>query len=427
MAPIRPLLRALLRRLAGRRGNVAMLGALIFPAMAGATGLGIEVSYWALHQATLQRIADAAALAAASEAQAGAATQAAANAGADVAELNGLKGAFTRSWDGTSNVLTDNQVIVKKIAGIKYAGNNAFQAVATQGVPLVVAKLFSSLSSVPISATGSAEVVTTVVQACVIALGPGQDITIENNAGIDQNGCSTLSNGSVFLKNNGFITNTGGVRAAGSVTLSNGSSIAGPIMQNGGTFSDPLANNAAIQAAETTAASASGSTVTKGGTINPGSYSGFDLPNNAVLNLNPGTYYINGDIKTKNGVTINGTGVTLVMTGTVTFGNNAIINIVAPNAGATSGIPGMSFIGTSSNTLTINNNANLIATGVIYYPKGTINAQNNFGKAGNTCMVVVTYNLDVAQNGYFSNACPASQGVPDLGVHIGNPTVTLVQ
>src|SRR5438105_6679518 len=59
------------RRLIGdRRGNVAVISALVLPALMGSFGLGTEVASWYANQRAMQNAADSAALAAASNASA---------------------------------------------------------------------------------------------------------------------------------------------------------------------------------------------------------------------------------------------------------------------------------------------------------------------------------------------------------------------
>ncbi len=59
--PQRPIQR--LRRLwRERRGNIAMLAALLMPLFLGAAGLGVEASNWSVRETELQRTADVAAI-----------------------------------------------------------------------------------------------------------------------------------------------------------------------------------------------------------------------------------------------------------------------------------------------------------------------------------------------------------------------------
>lgn len=416
-----------------RRGNVAMLTALLLPAMTAAAALGIEVSNWGLQQIEMQVIADAAARAAAASIKAGWPTQDALNAGADLAELNGIAGVANRSWDGSTNTLTDGNIVIARVTGIRKPSGFAYRASVTKPVPLIVAKLFTTFESVTASGVGYAELVQPTAQACLIVLGTGVPaLQIDNNARINESGCATQVNGSINMSNNSSIT-AGGVTAGGTITKGPGAIITGPSLANAGTVADPLAGLTALQTAITTAKAVSagaavlGAGAVNGATLSPGSYSAFYLGNNTSVTLSPGTYYINGNIQFGNSTVVNGTGVTLVYTGTMQTGNTDTLNLTAPRAGAAQGIPGMVFVGSSTNDLTFGNGTVVTMSGVSYYPNGKMNAQNNMGTSAATCSIFIAKSIQITNNAYFANNCAADSGVQDLPINIGTSKVTLVK
>ena len=425
-------LRQWARRIASRRGNVAMLAALLIPAMTATAGLGIEVSNWGLQQTELQVIADAAARTAALAIKAGWNVSEALNAGADVAELNGIAGVADRVWDGSNNTLTDGTILMARVTGIKKPSGYAYRASVTKPVNLIVSKLFTSFNTVTISAVGYAEIVQPQTQACLIVLGNGVPaLQIDNNARINESGCATRVNGSINMSNNSSIT-AGGVTAGGSITRGSGTTITGPVVTNGGTMADPLAGLTALQTAITAAKAISGAPVlgagaSNGATLLPGNYSAFNLGNNTSVTLSPGTYYINGNIQFGNSTIVNGTGVTIVYTGTLQTGNTDTLNLSAPKAGAALGIPGMVFVGSSTNDLTFGNGTTVTMSGVSYYPNGKMNAQNNMGTSAATCSIFIAKALQISNNAYFSNNCASDSGVQDLPIDIGTSKVTLVK
>ncbi|MGB8639775.1 MAG: pilus assembly protein TadG-related protein, partial [Pseudolabrys sp.] len=63
-------MRALVRLRRDQRGTIAVMMALLFPAMIGILGLGIEVTNWYMRTRGMQNAADAAVIAAASNATA---------------------------------------------------------------------------------------------------------------------------------------------------------------------------------------------------------------------------------------------------------------------------------------------------------------------------------------------------------------------
>jgi|GEM_PF-4339517 len=432
MELIRTHLRHLARRFASPRGNVALLTALLIPAMTGATGVGVEVGYWSLRQVELQRTADAAALSATLAANGGATAQTAAGVGADIAEMNGLTGATTRSWDSTSNTLTDNQITVKKVSGIKATANTAFQVVLKQSVPLVITKLVTTLDTVPIAATGYAEIVPSNVQGCIIALGTGSEaLHLDNNAAITTTKCATKVNGNLILDNNSSLI-TGGVSVAGTITSSNGSVITGTKQSGAGTTTDPYGTDTNISTAFATVNALSGASalsVAKNTTttINPGNYSSISIASGATVTMSAGTYYVKGSVSLDNNAVVTGSGVTIVTAGQITFNNNSSLSITAPTKNAVSGIPGIAIAGNSKEDWSLSNNTSLISTGVIYYPNGHIEANNNFGQSSTACSIIIANSMHLDNNASFANNCTSDSGVKNLPVSIGNPTVTLVK
>lgn len=427
----RPAPRRRLRDLMSERGHVAMLSALLIPAMTGATGLGVEVSYWGLRQVELQRIADAAALSAANASNAGWTAQNAANAGADVAELNGIAGQATRSWDPTNNILTDNKITIKKVAGIKAAANVAFQAIVKEDINLVITKLVSSMSSVTAAATAYAEIVPGVVQGCVMVTGTTSTaLTLNNNAGVNSPSCGLQSNGGVDMENNSTIT-AKAVTASGSIVQKTGATISGTKMSNQPTFTDLYATDTATQAAFTQANSATATSALTGvantvTSASPGTYSSLSVGISGTLNLSPGLYIIKGQISMGNNSILNGTGVTILFTDQASFSNNAQINLTAPTATATSGVPGIAMMSKSVQDLALNNNSTMVISGVLYYPNGHIEADNNFGTAATTCSVMYAKTITLNNNAYLANNCTSNSGVKTLNVPT-TPTVKLVK
>ena len=104
-----------------------------------------------------------------------------------------------------------------------------------------------------------------------------------------------------------------------------------------------------------------------GNSLNAGYYCGLNLSGN--VDLKPGTYFLNGDLKINANANITGTGVTIVMMGSssITMNGNATIKLSAPTTGATSGIL---FWGDRANTASVSNKFN-----------GTAAIRNSHGRA----------------------------------------------
>jgi uncharacterized membrane protein len=108
--------------------------AIMAPAMTMMMSMGIEVTYWSVNQVDLQRIADIAAWSAARNYISSVNSQTASNVGADVAEINGITGTTTRSWNSVSQKLTDNLVTVSVVSGVRTSTDKAFLVTAKRSV-----------------------------------------------------------------------------------------------------------------------------------------------------------------------------------------------------------------------------------------------------------------------------------------------------
>src|SRR4029077_10772328 len=97
-------------------------------------------SNWGVMVVELQRTADAAALGASVAYSAAPNAQSAANAAADIAELNGMP-AGTRHWTSSTKTLTDGLITAKLVTGVRSASDIAFQVTLGETVPLAFAKL----------------------------------------------------------------------------------------------------------------------------------------------------------------------------------------------------------------------------------------------------------------------------------------------
>jgi hypothetical protein len=193
-------------------------------------------------------------------------------------------------------------------------------------------------------------------------------------------------------------------------------------------------------------------------TLNPGTYctGGISVTNHATVTLNPGTYILNGPVQliVDSQSALTGTGVTLVFTdpGGAAYphgqggGNSAValdissganINLQAPAANATSGIPGMLIIGNSNipTDTVFNLQANATASsctstncigGVIYVPTGDFTWQGGPILAGG-CTQMIAYRVTMAGNAVFNNSnCDLPGGGGGGAKPIGN-VVTLVK
>lgn len=180
---------ASIRRLLGdRRGNVAIVSALVLPALMGSFGLGTEVASWYANQRAMQNAADSAALAAA--------TNASTNYGVEAKAVTAQYG-YT---DGQSGVV----VTTSNAAACPGGGSTCYSVTITKSLPLILAQFVgysgdTTLAGAPakrIRATAVAVQGTVQRPYCLVALGQtGNTITSNGAPKADLSGCNVMANG----------------------------------------------------------------------------------------------------------------------------------------------------------------------------------------------------------------------------------------
>src|SRR3954454_19798552 len=100
-----------------RKGSVAMMTAIMGPVLIMSLGMAVEVTSWSVSNLELQRIADASAWAGAARYGATGNAQTATTAAAELAEINGVSGATTRTWNAATLTMTDNLITAQLVAG----------------------------------------------------------------------------------------------------------------------------------------------------------------------------------------------------------------------------------------------------------------------------------------------------------------------
>jgi hypothetical protein len=165
-------------------------------------------------------------------------------------------------------------------------------------------------------------------------------------------------------------------------------------------------------------------------TLNPGTWcNGVSFTNDAQIKLNPGVYYVNGgNFNVGGAVVMNGTGITIVLTGSasdgysqpygnVSIGNGASVTLNAPTTGATAGIafygdPNAPWSSQASNQQTFGGGATMSITGALYFPSTQVNFNNGISNpSGCTQLVAGTINF---QGGAYFNTCPGT-GITPIG------------
>ena len=102
-----------------RHGSVAMMTAIMGPVLIMSLGMAVEVTSWSVNSLELQRVADVAAWAGATRYAATGNAQTATGEAADLAEINGVSGAATRTWSAGTSTMNDNLITAQVVAGLE--------------------------------------------------------------------------------------------------------------------------------------------------------------------------------------------------------------------------------------------------------------------------------------------------------------------
>jgi hypothetical protein len=151
--------------------------------------------------------------------------------------------------------------------------------------------------------------------------------------------------------------------------------------------------------------------------LTPGCYSGFNPSGSSTYVMDAGVYYLDStDFSPGGTVTLTGTGVTIILTGTtpgsVNLSGNQTIQLTAPTTGT---YAKMLFIqasnATTDNLNKINGTSSSFFDGAMYFPNGT--AQFN-GATGvmTQCAMVVADVVDITGNASFQNSLTRPDGTP---------------
>jgi hypothetical protein len=243
-----------------RRGAISILAALVIVGVVGCAALALEYGNGLLQQVEDQRVADLAAYSGALVFNATGSTSSASSAVGNIASLNGLSSSSASSS------------VVSSPSG---DGNQAVQVTVSTSAPLLLARVLTTNTAIPVKAVASAEINAN-APGCIIALsGSGSGISLSGTGSISANDCQVESNTTICAD--------GGANPSDVITtqwLSYGSG-ANPTTSNctisppsgsslhvsKATASDPLAGNSEVSAANSriaTAASVSSPTVSKG-------------------------------------------------------------------------------------------------------------------------------------------------------------------
>jgi len=386
-------------------GSVAVQAAFLILLALGFVALGVEASQLLLEQRKQQSVADSAAMTAASAVMLGV-SDLQAEARAVAAQL-GYR-------DGVNNVTVtaSNPPAAGTHAGDAQYVEVKVRRTYTPGLMQLFRQGPLTVQARAVAKAGQSS------KTCLFALDTsGADaLNVDNNAVLNMPGCglatNSTSNSSINLHNNSTLN--GSVTTAGDVLMGSAAAVSGSINRHSSVVTDPYVG---------VALPAKGSSKTVSGTtLSPGNYAaGWNFDNNTTITLQPGVYYVGTELKTKNNVTINGTGVTIIIDGdyAMDFGNGATLNLSAPTDATTYSTAGILFYSAASHTQktqSIGNNGTLNLTGALYFPSQTVYFGNNVTTTGSTCTQVIGKNIQIQNNANltFNSSC-TGKGTTDIG------------
>lgn len=420
-----------------RRGVVSLVAALASIALLTASAVGIEVAHWSEVTGVLQRAADMGSLAGVAGLAKNDTTEQAANEAATIAEINGAVGTTTRNWNPTTLVLTDNQVTVSVVNGIRNPSDPAIKVAIVQPTPMLFGRLITSSTSISLGAVAVAELGP---QPCILTLG-GNGIRASGGPVIDLNGCSAYSDSNISMT--GSVTfDTSAADAAGNISI--GSNVSGtgtnPAIQASGlpSIADPYAGDSAVQSALAAAACQPAITpqVSNGTmTLYPNTcYGSISVSGSEVLAFSqPGLYLINGNLKVSgnSGTTVSGSGITIAATGSVSitgnFNNNAVTLTAASVETAQNGaIPGVLLATDSSLGSSIGGGVPIPFTGLIYMPNANVSFAGTPTSGSTGCAKLIANSVTIVGNSTLATACSSYQ-LSTFGNSVNTNLLELVQ
>lgn len=416
-----------------RRGSVSLMSALLAPPLIMVLALAVEVTSWSLTKVELQRIADIAAWAGA-QAYAGTAdARAATGVGVDLAELNGVAGAVSRTWNASTLATSDTRTTAQVIPGIRNTSGQAMKVSVSRVMVKSFADIFPSASPfITVTAVSIVEATAAVgLLPCAEALSraggsSATTVSMSGSAKIVAQGCSVRANGGMALSGSSII-DVPEIDAAGAIVTSDTAYVSGKVTLNAAQATDPLAGYAPLQNALATLPGGGPAVLLVGSlqqTINPGNYASIDVSGSAILTLNPGLYAVSGNVNLGGSAIIAGSQATIISTGKLTVVGSATISATQPDATSKAGgIAGILFASRSTLASSISGSATVPAGGTFYYPNGDFSLSGSFAAGTSGCTRFIASTFSMSGSASITTDCTSGTAA----VATAQPTIAFVQ
>ncbi len=295
------------------------------PVMIMMMAMGLEVTYWSVNKVELQRIADVAAWAGAREYTASNSAQTATSTAADMAEVNGITGTASRTWNATTETMTDSQITAQVVAGVKPTSDTAVQVAVQRSIATSFSAIFPGTPAAKtVSAIATAEIVG------ATPLGP-QPCLLASDSAV-QNAFSQLTTQTTQ------ITQTSKTCSSSTISPGTYASIGFgiPVSMTPGTYI--VTNGFSLQGGTTT--KGSGVTIVVGGQVN--------IQNGATFDVSAPTSNASAGIR-----------------GMLPMGNS------------------------STQSLQVAGGSSLTMSGVLYFPDGLVSFSNGSSSGGSGCLELI--------------------------------------
>jgi len=417
-----------------RRGNALVIAGAALPLVIGSAGLATDTIQWSLWKRQLQRAADSAALAGAYAEATGNAVDTGNCLTSTANSAHPIR--FDLSKNDHSGITTSCTASNPPSTGSYTTDSTAVHVALSGSRALSFSGMFMT-SAPTLTASATAKLIDD-GNFCLVTL------KRDSGAGISMGGSSTANLGCGAISNStgsSSITSNGN---AYTFTADPVASVGGmPQSINGSTNlepyhlpqSDPFSGKYPTDIPSGTTCKTfaqNGYTTTTGSgknkvTVNhlysyntkPGGggtcYSDFSPTGNQTYFLDPGIYYLNNtNFNTGGGITLIGTGVTIILTGTnpggITPNGNSTIQLSAQTSGTYAKMLFLQAPGATTDSL-INGTAASYFDGAMYFPSTNVSFNGTSG-ASTQCAMVVAYTATFNGNTNLQNSLTRPDGTP---------------
>ncbi len=383
-------------------GAIAIFMAFLMVALLGFAGLAIDAGLWNSQKRQLQLAADAAAVggvfALGKTGQSTITAYATYDAG-----LNGCTSANNCTIVSISNPPT---------SGSQAGNTNAVEVILSKPTQLFFTSLF--LSTAPTINVRAVATLSSSKNVCFGSLGIN-GIGLVGNSTINAPNCTVYSNTNLSLKGTTSIT-AGSVNTVGTINDTSHITATSGITQNAPALIDLYQTLAVPSYSGCDHTNYSGSPAS----ITPGVYCGGFKATGGTITMAPGTYIVNGgDVDLHGNTTLNGTGVTLVLTSStgtnypqVDIAGTVNLNLSAPTSGTFNNILMYEDRNApSSTTVKIAGNTTSNVQGVVYVPSADLTLTGVSTTGSNACLraIASTITINGTSDTFSGPGCTAPQ------------------